>query len=226
MCFSATASFSAGVVLTVIGIASIKKTHHKSQLLFASIPLIFGVQQISEGVLWLTISNPDYFNIQNIFTHIYLFVAQIVWPIWVPLALLLLEKNETRKNIQRVLVGAGLLVGVYLSYCLIMFTVESEIVGYHIKYVQDYPSYFLYYGITLYILATVVPTFFSHIKRMWILGITIIISYIISAIFFQFYILSVWCFFSSIISISIYLIMSKIEKIESYYNLTIINRYS
>ena len=41
MCFSASASFGAGVVLNVIGVATIKKTHHSPQLLFASIPFIF-----------------------------------------------------------------------------------------------------------------------------------------------------------------------------------------
>lgn len=40
-------------MLTVIGAASIKKTHHPSQLLFASIPFIFGVQQIAEGLLFI-----------------------------------------------------------------------------------------------------------------------------------------------------------------------------
>lgn len=44
MCFSASASF---------GAASIINTHHTSQLLFASIPFIFGVQQIAEGVLFM-----------------------------------------------------------------------------------------------------------------------------------------------------------------------------
>lgn len=78
MCFSATASFGAGVVLTVIGVASIKKTHHPTQLLFASIPFIFGVQQIAEGILWLTLPNPDYVSTQKIFTHIFLFFAQIL----------------------------------------------------------------------------------------------------------------------------------------------------
>ena len=54
MCFSATASFSAGIILTVIGVASIKKAHHKSQLLFASIPFVFGIQQFAEGNVLLT----------------------------------------------------------------------------------------------------------------------------------------------------------------------------
>jgi hypothetical protein len=216
MCFSASASFGAGIVLTVIGVASIKKTHHRSQLLFATIPLIFGVQQIAEGILWLSLPNPDYVNTQKISTYIFLFFAQILWPLWVPIAILLLEKNATRKNIQMVLVGGGIVVGLYLAYCLISFNVEAKIIGYHIAYLQDYPSSLRKYVVILYALATIAPSFFSHIKKMWMLGISILISYIVTAIFYEHYILSVWCFFSSIISLSIYAIMVEISNAEKH----------
>ncbi len=211
MCFSATASFTAGVVLTGIGVATIKKTHHRSQFLFASIPLIFGVQQLSEGILWVTLPNPEYANIQKIVTYIYLFFAQTVWPIWVPIAILLLEKEATRKNIQRFFVLSGLVSGVYLAYCLFSFNVEAKIIGRHIDYLQDYPENTRIFSIVLYGLATIVPSFFSHIKRMWMLGVTILISYIITYIFFNQYVLSVWCFFSSIISLSIYAIIIQVS---------------
>ncbi len=210
MCFSATASFTAGVVLTGIGVATIKKTHHRSQFLFASIPLIFGVQQLSEGILWVTLPNPEYANIQKIVTYIYLFFAQTVWPIWVPIAILLLEKEATRKNIQRFFVLSGLVSGVYLAYCLFSFNVDAKIIGRHIDYLQDYPKNNRIFSIVLYGLATIVPSFFSHIKRMWMLGVTILISYIITYIFFNEYVLSVWCFFSSIISLSIYAIIIQV----------------
>ena len=183
MCFSSTASFTAGVVLTVIGVASIRKTHHRSQYLFASIPLIFGIQQLAEGVLWLSLPRPDYVNTQKIFTYIFLFFAETVWPIWVPIAILLLEKQATRKNIQKYFVVAGLIVGIYMSYCLFTFPVEAQIVGKHIAYVQKYPKSLQAISVILYGLATIVPSFFSHIKNMWLLGTTIFISYIITAIF-------------------------------------------
>lgn len=214
MCFSATASFTAGVVLTGIGVAAIKKTRHKSQLLFASIPLLFGVQQLSEGILWLTLLNPEYVNVQKTFTYIYVLFAQTVWPIWVPIAILLLEKEATRKNIQRLFVICGLVAGFYLGYCLFSFNVEAKIIGRHIDYIQDYPENTAIFSIVLYGLATIVPPFFSHIKRMWLLGVTILISYIITYIFFNQYVLSVWCFFSSIISLSIYAIMIEISNAE------------
>jgi hypothetical protein len=214
MCFSATTSFTAGVMLTVIGVATIKKTHHRSQFLFASIPLIFGIQQLSEGILWLTLPNPEYANIQKIVTYIYVLFAQTVWPIWVPIAILLLEKEATRKNIQRFFVLSGLVSGVYLGYCLFTFNVEAKIIGRHIDYIQDYPKNTQIFSIVLYGLATIVPSFFSHIKRMWMLGFTILVSYIITYIFFYQYVLSVWCFFSSIISLSIYAIMIEISNME------------
>jgi hypothetical protein len=222
MCFSATASFTAGVILTGIGVATIRKTHHRSQFLFASIPLIFGIQQLSEGILWLTLPNPEYANIQKIVTYIYVLFAQTVWPIWVPIAILLLEKEATRKNIQRFFVLSGLISGLYLAYCLFTFNVEAKIIGKHIDYIQDYPENTQIFSIVLYGLATIVPSFFSHIKRMWMLGVTILISYIITYIFFNQYVLSVWCFFSSIISLSIYAIMIEISNAEK--NTRVLNK--
>jgi hypothetical protein len=212
MCFSANASFGAGVVLSVIGVASIKKVQHPSHILFASIPLIFAVQQISEGFLWLTLPNPEYATIQQILTHIFMFFAQFFWPLWVPIAILLLEKENRRKKIQKVLVGIGIIVSFYAGYCLIAYHIQAKIVGYHMTYKIEYPNHLGKYGGILYLLATVAPPFFSHIKRMWIFGTTILISYIITAIFYEHYVVSVWCFFASIISISIYLIMIEIKK--------------
>jgi len=207
MCFSAGASFTSGVVLTVIGLACLKRTDHPSQQLFAAIPLLFGVQQFSEGVLWKVLPEPNDLSTQMMFTYIYLFFAQVLWPVWIPLSILMLEKHETRKKIQKVFLASGLMVSIYMAYCLLAFEAEARIEGHHITYIQNYPSIFRGYGTVLYALATVAPPFFSHISRMWIFGTTIVISYVVSAIFYEHYVLSVWCFFSAIISLSIYLII-------------------
>lgn len=213
MCFSASASFSAGVVLTVIGMATIKKAKNPEHYLFASIPFIFGIQQLAEGILWLTLADPNYISIQKVFTYIFLFFAQIVWPIWVPIAILLLEHKDSRQNSQKLLVAAGLIIGFYLAFCLFTYQVEAKIIGHHIAYFQNYPKGFRNLGLVLYALATIAPPFFSHIKRMWLLGVTILISYVVTAIFYDQYILSVWCFFSSVISLSIYSIMLELARI-------------
>ncbi|MDI1255473.1 MAG: hypothetical protein PSV16_05180 [Flavobacterium sp.] len=211
MCFSATASFGAGIVLTAIGVASIKKVQHRSQFLFAAIPLLFAIQQCSEGILWLTLPYPELQYLQKNTTFFFLIFAQIIWPLYVPIAILFLEKEKTRKNIQRVMVGVGVLVSGYLTYCLFTYEVHAEIDCYHIAYIQSYPEKFRIWGGLLYIIATIAPPFFSHIKRMWLLGITVFISYLITTLFYENYLVSVWCFFASVISISVWVIMCEIK---------------
>ena len=97
MCFSTSASFGAGVVLAVIAIAAIKKAKSGPETFFAGIPLMFSFQQITEGFVWVSLSNPGYSSLQQVSTYTFLFIAQVVWPLWVPLSIYLLEKNEKRK---------------------------------------------------------------------------------------------------------------------------------
>jgi len=211
MCFSASASFGAAVVLSAIGVAAIKKVQHPSQILFASIPLLFAIQQISEGILWLTLPNPEYAGLSQVMTYVFLFFAQFFWPLWVPIAILMLEREDKRKKIQKVLIGIGVIVAFYSAYSLISFDLHANIVGYHITYTVDNPDPLRKFGGIFYFIATVVTPFFSHIKRMWMFGTSIFISYVITAIFYDHYVVSVWCFFASIISISIYAIMIEIR---------------
>lgn len=212
MCFSAPASFSAGIVLVALGVAALKKTNHKSQLMFAAIPFIFGVQQLAEGVLWLSLPVPDLISVHKTATITFLFFAQILWPIWVPISIMNLEKRKTRNLAQKVLVVIGLVVGIYLAICLLSYPVAAEIHGHHILYKLSYPTTIRPFTVFLYAIATITPPLFSHIKRMWMLSLIIFISYLIAAFFYEAYVLSVWCFFSSVISISVYLIVLETNK--------------
>src|SRR3990167_10540843 len=77
MCFSATASFIAGSALSAIGVVTIKKTKRKAEIPFAMIPLLFGIQQIIEGVVWLSFGS-SLLNIiatyaYSLFSHVLIF---------------------------------------------------------------------------------------------------------------------------------------------------------
>lgn len=207
MCFSAGASFTAGILLSGIGIASLKKAKEPSQVAFAAIPVIFGVQQITEGFLWLSFVNPGLEPLQATCTYLFLFFAQIVWPFWVPFSIFILQSKEKRKLAGRVLVLIGTMVSLYLAYCLVNFPVQASADNYHIAYRQDYPASLSRYGGIFYIIATIVPPFFSPYKYMWSLGAAILVSYIMTAVFYEDYIVSVWCFFASIISVSVLVVM-------------------
>ena len=211
MCFSAGASFGAGAILTVVGVAAIKKVQSPSQIPFASIPLLFAMQQITEGFVWLSLTDPAYASLQQVTTYSFLFFAQVAWPVWVPFSVLKLEPKERQTTMEKILVGIGAFVSLYLAFCLLSYHVEAKVIGYHISYKQDYPSALRYSGL-LYVTATIAPPFFSRISRMWMLGLTVFISYVITAILYTDYIVSVWCFFASIISIAIYAIIYNLRK--------------
>ena len=70
MCFSASASFIAGTTLCAVGVATIKRTEARSELPLAMIPLMFGVQQLIEGVVWLTFTN-DLPLLKQTMTYLY-----------------------------------------------------------------------------------------------------------------------------------------------------------
>lgn len=208
MCFSSAASFGASGVLLVMGTAAIVKSTNPRQLPFAVIPVIFAVQQFTEGFLWLFLKG-DFQGFQNTFTHVYLFFAEVLWPIWIPIAFLLLEENNPKRIFQKILVGVGFVVGVYLAFCLLTYDVKAEISGRHITYVLDYPKPLHGLGGLFYGLATIFPAFLSGIKRMKLFGFLAVVSYLFSTFYFQHAVISVWCYFAAMISICVYFLLPK-----------------
>jgi hypothetical protein len=207
MCFSAGASISAGVLLSFIGTETLRKVHKPEQIPFASIPLVFAFQQFSEGALWLTIGKPGSEGIQSAATVVFLIMAQIIWPLLVPISVLLMENHRIRKKILRVLVGFGVVAAAYYAYSMIFFHAYAEIGFLHIAYkTRAVPpsGIFRMAGIASYLAATLIPFFVSGNGRTYVLGIIMALSLIVSQIFFTLYLTSVWCFFAAIISFLIY----------------------
>lgn len=58
MCFSATASLTAGTALVVVGVLTVRTSRGGGlrELRLAVIPLLFGAQQLGEGVVGLSLS--------------------------------------------------------------------------------------------------------------------------------------------------------------------------
>jgi hypothetical protein len=203
MCFSAAASFSLGGLLSVAGIVSLKKARHTSEIPFASIPLIFAAQQVTEGITWLSLNDSSAAISPGFSTYAFLFFAQVVWPFWIPFSFFQLKKKHESRLPEKILLILGTAVSLYLAYCLVTYPVSAKLIVQHIAYDQDYPANLGPYYAVLYLMATIVPPFLSNIRHMWLLGAAILISYILTAVFYTEYVVSVWCFFAAIISILI-----------------------
>ena len=200
MCFSSEASFTGGVIISAIGTAVLTRVHKPSQILFACIPLFFGLQQFTEGFLWLTIPRPEYGNELKFLTVLYLAMADVLWPLIIPLSVLFMEENIKKRKILRIFLIAGLLVSSYYTICLFNFQVKPQIMGYHLFYNTGFPESMAIPALIIYLLATLPPLFVSSVQKTKLLGILMFLSCLVTAVFFTRFLTSVWCFFAALIS--------------------------
>ncbi len=212
MCFSAAASFGASVLLAGIGTVSVKKAKTIPQNVFAVIPFIFCVQQFAEGFLWLSLTNENFAFIKIPATYFFLIFALVVWPVWITLSITLLENKTIRKWILRFLLVSVIILSLILSLFLLVYPVEAKSIGNHIMYSIGSPQLFKSLTNILYFFTAVFPPFISSIKKSWWIGITLIVSYILTRIFYADYIISVWCYFATIISVLVLMIILESNK--------------
>jgi hypothetical protein len=214
MCFSAEASFGSGVILSIAGTIALNNVKKPAQILFAGIPFLFAIQQFSEGFVWSALRDNNFGWWMTTASYVFLSFALLIWPVWVPLSVWMLEKNEKRKKILLVTLGAGIIFSMVLFICLINYPIKVITNYYHIDYNIEAPFQFPFLSRLLYLSATVFSLLSSSIQNVRWLGIVILLSYVISFVFFDKYTISVWCFFAAIASIFILLIIKNINKFE------------
>ena len=201
MCFSATASFSVGALLIGIGALTLKTAKHRREWPLAAIPLLFAIQQLSEGVIWLTFS-ADAPLLNTVMTHVYSFFSHVLWPVYVPVAVLLIEPSGRRRRVLLTFVAAGLAVGVYLLYFLVAFPVVSRPTGQHIEYVS--PHFFAVVAITLYLMSTTFSPILSTHRMVKVFGVLALLSFGAAYFFYATWFISVWCFLAALMSAVVY----------------------
>lgn len=200
MCFSATACFTAGTALSAVGAVTVTRSRGKAELPLALVPLLFGIQQISEGFLWVSLNN-GLAGLQVWTTYIFSMFFHVFWPIFVPFAILLVEPSERRRRALRVFLAMGTGVGLYLLFFILRSPVTARVEGRSIFY--DSPHFFIMGALVVYLLATCVSGLFSSHRCINLFGglafILAVAAYQVSVKTF----VSVWCFFAAILSLLI-----------------------
>ena len=202
MCFSATASFSASALLLGIGTLTVKATKHPREWPFAAIPLMFAFQQLIEGVIWMTFS-VDAPLLNTAMTYAYSFISHVLWPVYLPVAVLMIEPPGGRRRLLMALVVSGAALGIYMMYVLVAFPVVSRPTGQHVEY--DSPHFFAAEVMTLYLITTTVSPMLSSLRTVQFFGALALLSFGAAYYFYATWFISVWCFFSALLSAIIYL---------------------
>lgn len=199
MCFSATASLVAGAALSATGVLTLTKAKTKKEIPLASIPLLFGVQQLIDGVVWLSFGTPV---LNTIAVYAYSLFSLVVWPVIVPVAVLLVETNPGRRKILEAISFIGIGVGSFFLYFITFGTTTAQIVNHCVAYDTSHPYRFAI--LAFYIIATGGTFLISSKKILRLLGGVILISFFVAGWFYLDTFTSVWCFFAAVLSAIVY----------------------
>jgi hypothetical protein len=201
MCFSATASFVAGGALSAAGVVTLKSVRQKRELPLASIPLLLGTQQLTEGFVWMSLMYSEA-ALNTIVTHIYYVFAHIWWPVFIPFAVALIEPMPQRRRMMWVLEAIGVFVGGYFVNMMATGPITSSVLGDSIVY--SHPGTYVYHILALYVLVVCGSFLLSSKRLINLLGILLAAAFAVCFYFYFAVLASVWCFFAAVLGIVIY----------------------
>ena len=208
MCFSATASFAVAAATAMTGAATLRHVRRRREVVLAAVPLLFAAQQAVEGVLWRLFDDvadgvsPDSGAVTGL-AFLFLIFAKVVWPVYTPLAVLLIEPSPRRRQAAAALLVVGAAISLYLLADMIATPPTAAVWGHSIRYASAVPAFS--WEEVPYLLCTCLPLVLSSHRTVRVFGAVVVLGFVVSAWLFVTTYVSVWCFFAAADSTLLYL---------------------
>jgi len=214
MCFSATVSYSAAGVLVGIGAYAVRQARrlHPAYLMWALVPVFFGVQQAFEGRVWQEL-DAGHAGAAVPYALGFHFFSHFLWLWWLPLASYQVEPvrsgrfGKLRKQVFAGCAVFGAFAGT-LVYSVMVSHPEWMTVGVRMSSVTyDFSVPWrssIHLPITpaaLYALTILVPLLFSSHAPIRIFGVLAAASSVLASAVYGYAYISVWCFFAALLSL-------------------------
>jgi len=206
MCFSAGVSFTSAAVLVPMGLLCFNKTVRTSDphWVFTLLPLMFGIQQAFEGGVWQSLDTGNA-DILRLAALCFLFFSHFFWLAWIPFCCYLTETSHTKKrgllftSVAGALLGVTLFVPFLLHPSWLTVSILNHSVVYHTTLIYD--EFISRNTLTaVYTMVVIIPLLLSDNSFHKRLGGLILFSMAASLTLYSYAFISVWCFFSAIIS--------------------------
>ncbi len=200
MCFSPEADLVAGVVVTAIGIDTLRRTARPELLPLAALPLVFGVHQLIETLVWWHQRGDVPDNVGEPATWLYALIALTVVPILVPFAF---SRSGAIASVPvaRALVAAGVVSGGILFVTLTFGPMHATIDGHLLNYHVGTPA--LPFTLGLYIVATCAPGLLADHRSLRLFGAANLVVVALLIWLAQSALVSLWCVWAAISSVLI-----------------------
>jgi hypothetical protein len=197
MCFSPQADVVGGIVIVAIGADAARHLRHRrDHLLLATLPLLLGVHQLIESLIWWQLQGHLPQVVGRIALWLYLLIAFVVLPVFVPVAVLLLEKTGAGRWRMAPFVALGAVVSMVLLIALLRGPVTAELKPYHLAYGTR-----LHTGaviVTAYVVAICGALLFSGYRHILIFGLANLVAVAILARLTVDGFASLWCGYAAV----------------------------
>ncbi|MEY4354791.1 MAG: hypothetical protein RLZZ609_3032 [Cyanobacteriota bacterium] len=227
MCFSATASFVAGALLLPTGAATLAiawKKGQRQKLPLAAAPLLFGLQQTLEGMVWLGIQTQPPLATTGqpvgpvVAALAYLFFAYVFWPVWMPLAAVaqMARPKSGQAPFWRAIPALGLVpaLTLWLPFLNHPRAAIPEQIGHSLVYALTPWSAGLLppvVGPLLYAALIVLPFLKVPSQRVRSFALTLLVAFGLAQWLSSEALTSVWCYASALLSLQILWILQEPE---------------
>lgn len=198
MCFSAEMDLAAGLVVTGIGLDTLRRVRTREQLALGVLPLAFGAHQLVETLVWWNLEGHVSAPVGDLAAWVYVVIALVVVPALVPWAFLRLGTTG-RPVLDRVFLGLGLAAAAAGLFAIGVEPVSRRIDGHHIAYSPGVA----WSGVVLaaYVLATCGPSLLARSRELRWFGIGNLVVVTLLAWLQQNAVISLWCVWAASTSV-------------------------
>jgi hypothetical protein len=172
-------------------------------LMLASLPLLFGLQQWVEGMVWVAGSEGHAHHVERL-SLVYMFFTWIVWPVWIPMSAYFIERGG-RGTILLLFVIAGAMLGglQFIPYFAHEGWLSTSFLPRAVRYedinlLDAIVSREVTYGI--YLAVIIVPFLLVRDWAVKVFGLLVGAVVVMTYLFFSYAYISVFCFGGALIS--------------------------
>jgi hypothetical protein len=160
----------------------------------------------------LTLSVDPDGPISSALTLVFLLYATVFWPVFAPMAALLIEPEPGRRNLMAICATIGAGLAIYFLWSICTYPHAAIIRGGHIAYTGE-PRVSVAIGI-LYLVATAITPLLSSHRAVVLLGAIVLGGSILAFAFYWDAFTSVWCFFAAAGSVVILVHFARVRQRE------------
>ena len=199
MCFSPGADLVGGAAIAVIGVDALRHVHKRhGHLAIAALPLLLAVHQLDESLVWFGLEGHVPHAVEHVALWIYLLVAFVVLPSFVPAAVLAFEPTRRRKWSMAPFVLLGLTVSGVLAHAMVRDGFSARIRPYHVAYSLHMGDALVV--IVCYVVAVCGALLFSGDRHVVMFGLVNLVAIAVIARLTVDGFASVWCGWAAVSS--------------------------